>query len=239
MSGHTDGSGASQGTWKLAYGDFITTLMCLFLVLWISGESADVRKSIEQSFTEDMTHAVRHSVGSTPARPLVPGQSKSGEHRAVGSPGQVRPSDLKVSSLGALQARYENRSFRVRNRPNGLVFTLDDTAQDPVFHAGSSEVTEYGILVLNALGWELARHPDARVDILCRLAGGEAGPGGDASLTLATERAGAVGAVLRQGGLPAVALERMTGGRASDRNTTNSPAVEIVVTTPESEQGRP
>ncbi len=44
--------GHHGGAWKVAYADFITTMMALFIVLWIVGQSQEVRESVGQYFRD-------------------------------------------------------------------------------------------------------------------------------------------------------------------------------------------
>ena len=41
--------GHHGGAWKVAYADFVTAMMALFIVLWLMTSSAKVRKAIELS----------------------------------------------------------------------------------------------------------------------------------------------------------------------------------------------
>ena len=44
------GGGAHGGAWKVAYADFVTAMMALFIVLWIMGQSQAVRQNVAQYF---------------------------------------------------------------------------------------------------------------------------------------------------------------------------------------------
>ncbi len=44
------GGGAHGGAWKVAYADFVTAMMALFIVLWIMGQSQAVRNNVAQYF---------------------------------------------------------------------------------------------------------------------------------------------------------------------------------------------
>jgi chemotaxis protein MotB len=44
--------GAHGGAWKVAYADFVTAMMALFIVLWIVGQSKPVKESVAQYFTD-------------------------------------------------------------------------------------------------------------------------------------------------------------------------------------------
>jgi chemotaxis protein MotB len=45
-----DGHGSSA--WKVAYADFVTAMMSLFIVLWIVNESPDIRQAVAQYFKD-------------------------------------------------------------------------------------------------------------------------------------------------------------------------------------------
>ncbi|MFZ2088305.1 MAG: flagellar motor protein MotB [Desulfobaccales bacterium] len=44
------GGGGHGGAWKVAYADFVTAMMALFIVLWIMGQSQSVRQNVAQYF---------------------------------------------------------------------------------------------------------------------------------------------------------------------------------------------
>src|SRR5580693_6356385 len=45
------GHGHHGGAWKVAYADFVTAMMALFIVLWLMGADDDVKKAISAFFT--------------------------------------------------------------------------------------------------------------------------------------------------------------------------------------------
>src|SRR5580693_1051717 len=44
--------GHHGGAWKVAYADFVTAMMALFIVLWLMSSSAKVRKAISSYFRD-------------------------------------------------------------------------------------------------------------------------------------------------------------------------------------------
>jgi chemotaxis protein MotB len=44
--------GAHGGAWKVAYADFVTAMMALFIVLWIVGQSTSMKAAISQYFND-------------------------------------------------------------------------------------------------------------------------------------------------------------------------------------------
>src|SRR3954453_2678961 len=48
--------GHHGGAWKVAYADFVTALMALFIVLWLLGSSEQVQKAVGGYFTDPSGH---------------------------------------------------------------------------------------------------------------------------------------------------------------------------------------
>ena len=44
--------GHHGGAWKVAYADFVTAMMALFIVLWLMNSSEQVRKAISAYFQD-------------------------------------------------------------------------------------------------------------------------------------------------------------------------------------------
>ncbi len=46
------GGGHHGGAWKVAYADFVTAMMALFIVLWVLGQSEDIKQSVAHYFND-------------------------------------------------------------------------------------------------------------------------------------------------------------------------------------------
>ena len=46
------GGGHNGGAWKVAYADFVTAMMSLFIVLWLMGSSEKVKKAVSGYFND-------------------------------------------------------------------------------------------------------------------------------------------------------------------------------------------
>src|SRR5690349_7974536 len=44
--------GAHGGAWKVAYADFVTAMMAFFLVMWIVGQSDNMKEAIAHHFND-------------------------------------------------------------------------------------------------------------------------------------------------------------------------------------------
>src|SRR5579859_1339841 len=51
-----DHRGPHGGAWKVAYADFVTAMMALFIVLWLLSSSEQVQKAVGGYFTDPKGH---------------------------------------------------------------------------------------------------------------------------------------------------------------------------------------
>ena len=50
-------AGHGGGAWKVAYADFVTAMMAFFLVMWIVGQSDQVKEAIRQTLLQNKRNA--------------------------------------------------------------------------------------------------------------------------------------------------------------------------------------
>lgn len=105
-------AGKGGGAWKVAYADFVTAMMAFFLVMWLVGQSDQVKEAVADSFNE--------SFGWTEAR---------GTHE----PQKVN--DLRRKAI-ATQRPPEKVSDALRTRKR----RFDDINTSILFTEGSSDL---------------------------------------------------------------------------------------------------
>src|SRR5690349_13373295 len=66
---HGKHQGHHGGAWKVAYADFVTAMMAFFLVMWIVGQSKEMRANIASYFRDP----VAFSKASGGGRGVLPG----------------------------------------------------------------------------------------------------------------------------------------------------------------------
>lgn len=150
------------GAWKVAYADFVTALMALFIVLWMMNSSNAVKQSISGYF--------RDPKGYT--RKLGSGAAGSGEGLPVT---RSTTAHLQQQIQDALRRAPDFQRMRdhiqVSITGEGLRIDLLETEQGMFFVAGSPNPTPAGERLLSALAAELGRmgnriviegHTDAR-----------------------------------------------------------------------------
>src|SRR5512142_23644 len=87
------------GAWKVAYADFVTALMALFIVLWMMTASERVKRSVSGYFRDPRGYT--HRLGAGPAG--------SGEGLAIG---QATVSRLQEEIRQALHRVPEFNGFQ-------------------------------------------------------------------------------------------------------------------------------
>lgn len=84
-------AGAHGGAWKVAYADFVTAMMCFFMVMWLMGSDEEVKAAVESYFASPAT-AYRIDMASKDSMPLGD-KTGAGDSILSGAQGDV-PEDL-------------------------------------------------------------------------------------------------------------------------------------------------
>jgi flagellar motor protein MotB len=79
--------GAHGGAWKVAYADFVTAMMCFFLVMWLMGADEETKQSIS-SYFNNPTAAWRPELKDIDTVPLG-NQTGAGDTVLKGAEGQT------------------------------------------------------------------------------------------------------------------------------------------------------
>ncbi|HLI84357.1 MAG TPA: flagellar motor protein MotB [Bryobacteraceae bacterium] len=142
------------GAWKVAYADFVTALMALFIVLWMMNATEAVKHSVEGYFRDPRGYT----------RTLGAGAASQGEglriDKASVSSVQRRIEDA-LRSLPNFQKISKNILMSVTGE--GLRIDLMESEQGTFFISGSPTPTPAGTRLLSALAAELGRMPNQLV----------------------------------------------------------------------------
>src|SRR5512135_3441354 len=73
--------GHHGGAWKVAYADFVTAMMALFIVLWIVGQSKQVKQYVANYFKDPGAFFTNTKGGNGPleGQKIAPGESMNEE----------------------------------------------------------------------------------------------------------------------------------------------------------------
>ncbi len=199
--------GHHGGAWKVAYADFVTSMMALFLILWlINLVPAEKRKGLAEYFRDPLT--------------ISGGQSGEGVIAAGASDGDLtfEPLLLPKSQEAykeALESFFENQmpqfmdQVELRVTPEGVEISLVEHQAQVLFPLGSYEPIPRSQQLLGEMAQLLKRLPNDLV------IGGhtDARPfqGNGSNWTLSTARADRVRQLLEIGGFPSKRIAGVRG----------------------------
>ncbi|MCS7026319.1 MAG: OmpA family protein [Bryobacteraceae bacterium] len=143
--------GHHGGAWKVAYADFVTAMMALFIVLWLLSSSEEVQKAVGGYF-QDPTGSGK-LMGST--------MSGSGEGLPIK---ETDMDQLKEKIEKALQEKPEFQALRKNVQifvtGEGLRIELLENDKGMFFQSGSALPTEAGANLVAMLAQELGKLPN-------------------------------------------------------------------------------
>ena len=71
--------GHHGGSWKVAYADFVTAMMALFLCLWLTAQDAKVKDAVERAFRNPFSSVTKESNGIIPSENASDGSKSSAQ----------------------------------------------------------------------------------------------------------------------------------------------------------------
>jgi len=159
VSGH---GGHHGGAWKVAYADFVTAMMALFIVLWLMGASEPVKKSVAGYFRDPS--GKKAETGN--------GQGGVGENISLGKQDMNQlKQKLEAAMKQAPELEKLKDQVQMTVTGEGLRIELLESEVGTFFESGSAHPTESGIEMLNMLASQLGKmsnklliegHTDAR-----------------------------------------------------------------------------
>src|SRR6201996_65509 len=222
--------GHHGGGWKVAYADFVTSMMALFLVLWLVGSDTETKLAVQRYFRGEITQQGRNGKEEY----TKPEPFENQIHDKV-SKDLVQQQDVK-RELEKLREQLNNSSqdgndlIRYEFIADGVRITAIDSSSKPFFEPGTSKLTFYGEWVLKTTAWYLDRFPfTLEVEGHTQKGAEITGAGPTKSWDLSTDRAVAARDVLQDAGLQPDRFWRVIG--YADR-------IPLENTKPEAEENR-
>jgi chemotaxis protein MotB len=142
----------SGGAWKVAYADFVTALMALFIVLWMMGSSAKVKSSVGGYF-KDPKEFARTAASRSAA-------NSAGENVVLrDNMDEIRKQlEAAIAALPEFAKLRDHVKFSVT--AEGLRIDLLETDQGMFFVSGSTEPSPAGQALLRVLAKEMSQLPN-------------------------------------------------------------------------------
>jgi chemotaxis protein MotB len=145
--------GHHGGAWKVAYADFVTAMMSLFIVLWLMGSSEKVKRAVAGYFndpkgTSSQLGTTMTGTGSTVSQTVNDDMQK-----------------LKEKLEEEIKARKEleklSKQIEITITPEGLRIELLEDKNGTFYQSGSARLSDSGQELLALLAGELKTLPNA------------------------------------------------------------------------------
>ncbi len=144
--------GHHGGAWKVAYADFVTAMMSLFIVLWLMNSSEKIKKAVAGYFNDPKGTA------------SMMGTTISGNGITVEQVRTDAMQKLKEKLDAEIKARKDleklSKQIEITITPEGLRIELLETKSGTFYESGSARLSESGQELLALLDTELKTLPN-------------------------------------------------------------------------------
>ncbi len=159
--------GHHGGAWKVAYADFVTAMMALFLVLWLTSQDTKIKEAIERSFKNPFSSLTKESMG------IIQNDAHQATHESRGQFQSMNALEMELlrhitEDLAKMFQQNPDESVnsvKIEMTSEGLRVSLFDRSRKPIFEADSSNLSDYGRWVLSTLAWEISRYTTFNVEV--------------------------------------------------------------------------
>ncbi len=145
--------GHHGGAWKVAYADFVTAMMSLFIVLWLMGSSEKVKHAVAGYFNDPRGTA------------SLLGTTMSGNGEAVTTENNDNLQKLKEKLEAEIKAKKEleklSKQIEITITPEGLRIELLEDKNGTFYQSGSAQLSASGQELLSLLAGELKTLPNS------------------------------------------------------------------------------
>jgi chemotaxis protein MotB len=143
--------GHHGGAWKVAYADFVTAMMSLFIVLWLLSSSKPVQEAVGGYFRDPSGTADKK--GST--------QAGAGENFTLTKDNMPKLKDQLEQKIREMQDFEKLKSHvEMTVTSEGLRIELTESAAGTFFDSGSAKLNDDGKELLVTLAQELGKLPN-------------------------------------------------------------------------------
>ncbi len=158
--------GHHGGAWKVAYADFVTAMMALFLVLWLTAQDTRIKEAVERAFRNPFSAVNKESTGIIPQKDATSDYKAEGKFESVSALEVEMLRHITDDLAKMLQGPDEEQnSVKLELTPEGLRINVFDRSHKPVFEPDSDAFTSYGAWVFSTLAWEISRYQTFKIEL--------------------------------------------------------------------------
>jgi chemotaxis protein MotB len=143
--------GHHGGAWKVAYADFVTAMMSLFIVLWLMNTSQQVQKSIAGYFNDPKGSGAQTGSAASSKSEIV----SIDRDNVTKLKQEIQKAILKQAELSKLSKQID-----ITVTGEGLRIDLIEGSGGTFFETGSPRLSGNGVQLLNLLAGQLSSLPN-------------------------------------------------------------------------------
>lgn len=190
------------GAWKVAYADFVTAMMSLFIVLWLLNSTPQIKKAVAGYFNDP-----RGMGAST-------GTASKGSAESV-SIDKTNVEDLKDEIEQAMKKQADlsklSKNVEITVTGEGLRIELIEDQGGTFFESGSAKPSENGVKLLDMLAGQLHSLPNKLLLEGHTDAQAYSGANGYSNWELSSDRANAARKCLQENGVGEEQISQVRG----------------------------
>lgn len=144
------------GAWKVAYADFVTAMMALFIVLWICKEKPKLAALISATFEQPMTWKELFFGGfmEKPGQPDPLADVKMTQEEIDEILSKVTADIQKMIN----KDDPDNEDMEIQVTSDGVKILLFDNPKKPLFEPLTAKLTKWGEFVMESLSWIIEKY---------------------------------------------------------------------------------
>lgn len=202
----------------MAYADFVTAMMALFMVLWISAQDQKILIATSQYFQNPFHSPMQANAGVMPFNSNKSSQSQGSDAGSEKSADKNKQIEMTfLNSVAAdfhrllhVEENLQDKPVDIQVTSDGLKITLFDRAKRRMFAGDTADFTEWGEFVMQSLAWTIDRHA-MRVTIDGHTREGFKSQESYTGWELSVDRANAARRRLVHYAVPITLIDRVTG----------------------------
>lgn len=206
--------GRHGGAWKVAYADFVTAMMALFIVLWLLASDEKVKKAVGSYFSDPTGHG--KMMGTT--------QAGVGEALVVS---RDNMEDLKKQLENVMREMPKfdqiKANVQITVTGEGLRIELMEVEGGMFFESGSAHISKNGQEMLEVIGKQLSSMPNELLLEGHTDAKPYAGSNGYTNWELSADRANTARRILMQSGIAEHRIAQVRGLAAQQLKLKDDP----------------
>lgn len=156
----------------MAYADFVTAMMALFMVLWISAQDKKILLATSRYFQQPFHSPFDDHSGIMPfnkeLRDGSGGKKENDDSAGHAKSSSTESRQIELNFLNSVAADYkrllridedlQQKPIDIQVTSDGLRVTLFDRARRPLFDDKTTDFTQWGKFVMQNLAWLIERH---------------------------------------------------------------------------------